>query len=552
MSKDKASIVGLMVVDSESGGLGLNARWNERVGSKTVLEWTVSRLMRCEKLDRLVIIHEASMGEPMVEGDVGGGKVVEFHAVEGSVWSDLRQRVIGGRKWVPGSWRGGIGGMTCYDEVVSAKVMRDALGAHDADAGLIVGADWLLVDPVLCDRVIDCHLEIRENRHLVFTQAPPGLCGCVVDEKLLGDLAGSGISLGLMLAYNPRVPQYDPIGRDVCVQIEAAVRNAVLRATYDGARWQRLVKYVFEQVGEERFGEIGNDEVVRLMTECINNDGAALPWWVTVELTGERGVSGVIVPQHHVDLKRGEMDIAVAEKVINEIGEMDDIVLTLGGLGDALMHDKWAQVVETAHKAGVWGIHVETDLLVGEGELRKLLDLPIDVVSVRLNADSAETYEKLMGCDGFNRVLDNIQWLLNERQKSGRGGLPWIVPRMVKTRENVEELDSFFDRWMYFCSHAVVEGATTGCGLMEDQAVINMAPPRRFACRQLSRRMTVHSDGKVALCDQDWLGRAAVGDVRRQTLAEIWGSMDDVRREHREGGYDGMALCGECREWHRP
>lgn len=552
MSNDSHSVVGLVIADNDSGSLGLTARWGEAVGSRMVLSWTVGRLLRCKNLAKVIVIYSSSGEKPEITVDDDVVKKVMFYKTDELLWGVDREKRVVGRKWSPPAWRGGLGGMTCYDEIINAGLMRKALEAGGAAAGMVVGADWGLVDPLLCDMVIDRYLESPEDLNFVFTQSPPGLCGCLLNGTLLSRLANNKVGFGGMLEYDPRNPQSDPIGRNMCMPIDATVRNAVLRATYDGSRWRGLVEYVFERVGEERFGEIGSEEVVRLMTERMTAETDALPRWVTVELTGERGVSGVIVPQHHVDLKRGKMDIGLAEKIFDEIGEEDDVVLTLGGLGDALLHDKWVELVEKAHGAGVWGIHVETDLLVGEVELRQLLELPLDVLSVRLNADTAETYEKLMGHDGYDRVMNNIQWLLNERRVAGRGGLPWIVPRMVKTRENVEELNPFFDRWMYYCSHAVIEGATTGCGLMEDQAVINMAPPRRFGCRQLSRRMTVHSDGKVVLCDQDWLGRAVVGDVREQRLSEIWRSMDDVRREHSEGCYDGMTLCGECREWHRP
>lgn len=64
--------------------------------------------------------------------------------------------------------------------------------------------------------------------------------------------------------------------------------------------------------------------------------------------------------------------------------------------------------------------------------------------------------------------------------------------------------------------------------------------------------MTILSDGRVARCDQDWLGRGSAGDATVTPLARIWQSMNDLRLRHREGGGADLALCRDCTEWHRP
>ena len=72
------------------------------------------------------------------------------------------------------------------------------------------------------------------------------------------------------------------------------------------------------------------------------------------------------------------------------------------------------------------------------------------------------------------------------------------------------------------------------------------------ACRQLANRMTIHSDGRVALCDQDWLGRACVGDANTTPLAELWSATRTMRLAHDQGRWDESELCRGCHEWHRP
>jgi hypothetical protein len=222
------------------------------------------------------------------------------------------------------------------------------------------------------------------------------------------------------------------------------------------------------------------------------------------------------------------------------------------GLGDALEHAHWLDMVNAAHQAGIWGIGLQTDLHVDQATLEQLVQAPLDLVVIDLNADDPATYDQLMGGDSLDAVRHRIQWLLTHRRTERGLARPWIVPRMVKTRDNVSNLESFFDRWMHFAGYAVVTGPTTGGGLMPDQAVIDMAPPTRFACRQLARRMTVLSDGRVALCDQDWLGEHAPVADDHATIAEHWKNRCAIERDHQAGNWDGYTLCRRCRQWHRP
>ena len=223
-----------------------------------------------------------------------------------------------------------------------------------------------------------------------------------------------------------------------------------------------------------------------------------------------------------------------------------------------MLHPDWRAIVAAAHEAGVFSIGIETDLLCEEDELESLLELPVDLVVTRFNADTAETYMQTMGADRYKRVLDNTQWLFNERiqrgedQQAARGAMPWQVPSMVKTVETLPELEGFFDKWSHYMGQAVLAPACTGCGLMPAMSPVPMTPPNRRACLQLSRRMTILSDGMVARCDQDWLSRAPIGDTRTRTLIDIWRDAKQLADAHAEQRWGELTICGECVEWHRP
>lgn len=561
--------IAILPTDLARGPLGHPARLGAKIAGRTVLAHTITRLARVTNIDAVYLVHPIGQDPLALVGEVKSphklrALPVDAASLAGGDEHAPSRRVA--RLWAPHAWRGGLGGACVYDELLPAAALAHAMDDARVDSALVLGPDWMLLDPALCQRVLALQLEHGEAMQLTFSQAPPGLCGVALGSKLVKQLAfTAGGTLGQVFAYVPNRPQPDPIGRDVCVQVDGPVRSCARRFIYDAPRSVTMIDALVARLGAG-LDAADAGTLVAAVTAMERERPAgwgSLPRGVTLELTPRRSVNGPIVPQHHVALDRADMGIDLALRIVEQLGADGDVTLTLGGLGDAMLHPHWSRIAAAAREAGVASVAVETDLLGEPEELNSLLEGPVDVISIRLNADRAATYEKVMGVDAFAKVIANLQALYGARgQRWDRGrtlgfnglppGLPWFLPRMVKTAETLPDLETFFDKWTHLMGHAVVEPATSGCGLMPEQSPVAMAPPKRFGCRQIDERLTIHADGRVARCDQDWLGRGAVGDARVTSLAEIWQSMNELRRAHREGRWTSLELCGGCREWHRP
>lgn len=559
--------IAVIIADLQRTRLGLPSRLNERLGDRTVLAHTVGRAAKVRRVESVVIVHPAGQDmQPLLEGCAFDKPVHTFADADGLTdrYSAMR---IASRKWALPNWRGGLGGALCYDELLPAAPILAAMREHGATSALLAGGDWPFLDAELCSRVLALNLEHPEAMRMTFTQAPPGLTGVAVSAELLEQMAGTLATFGQVIAYDPKRPQADPIGRDVCVQIAPAIRNCARRFIYDTPRSIAMLRAVAARFDDEALVQADAQAIVNAFHAMASNgqaDAALLgfadmPQQVTLELNTRRLANGPIVPQHHIDLSRDPIPTQTAMRIVQQLGEAGDVALTLGGMGDPLLHEDFADIIVAAHMAGVFGIAVETDLLVEPDVFLRLLDLPVDVVTVRLNADCAATYRRVMGVDRFGDVIKAIETLLNERNRRSadatntavQPGVPWIVPRMIKTADNVGDLESFFDRWIYYTRHAVIESPTDGGGVIADQSVLPLAPPRRYPCRQITRRMTILCDGSVAQCDQDWFGRAAAGNAGDQPVAQLWHALQPLRRQHAQGAWEASPLCGNCRQWYR-
>lgn len=582
MSKTHA--IALIVADPTAGRLGPARRLDAALAGRPVLWHTVNRAARIEGIERVIVVHPPERSPLSGIDTASFGVPVETFAHDQVAGGAFTPRIRSARKWALSGWRGGLGGTTAWDELLPAAPLVAALEQFRGDAAVLVGGDWCAFDQGYAAQLLKLHLGAPEAMKVTFTQAPPGLSPIVTSRAVLTDLAKNHATFGSVLAYNPRRPAVDPIGREVNLPIAATVRDTARRFIFDApgsfpesecaSRGFHPLQRAAVVLGDD-FAEadaVGITDACRAW-ESRHPDHVfdTLPEQIAIELSPRRLANGPITPQHSIDFDRGDMDPALARGLFAQLAGKS---VTLGGLGDATLHPQWADLAGAALDAEVLGLHIETDLLADREVLAPLTEnlgqaqRLIDVVSVNLNADTAATYEKAMGVDRFGEVIDTLQWLFDRRgqrtktvtsaetqnQVSGAipgAGVPWIIPRLVKTLDTLGDMESFFDRWMHLVGHAVIQRLPTGgtgpFALVPDQSPVPMDPPwKRPSPHQIKRHLTVLSDGTVTLCRQDWLGRAALGNAKDTPLLELWRNAATLDLP---GETDASPVCRRCGDW---
>ena len=571
--------IAIIQIDLQRGRFGHEASLLDALAGKTVLQHTIDRAARIEGIDAIVLIHPANQSlEGKVEAPDGSPEIhtQAIETREGDQW--LRGVIDSGRKWSLTAWRGGIGGMTVYDELLPAYPLLRVAQTHNAESVVVMRGDWCGVDPELATKQLELHRSAPEAMKLTFTQAPPGLSPLVIHRSVLQEMVEHSAVVANLLCYNPKKPAIDPMGKDVNVQVPASVRDQYRRFIYDTPRAVEHLQAVAEHLGDglaEADAMAITDASRAIETQQPWRQFERLPQQFNVELSPRRTPDGPIVPQHHLDLARRDMGAQTIDALLDEFGRArllpsrdssattglagaspsrmtSDTSVLFGGLGDTLLHDDWFETLKRATQAGLLGVGIETDMLVEPDAIEQLATLPLDVITVRLNADSAATYEQLMGVDGYGKVMDNLQALFRRRnanRAAGTGFCGWIVPRLVKVAENLSDLETFFERWMTVSGWAVIDRALTGRGLIPDMSPVPMEVPRPsdrpIALHRQKQRLTVLSDGKVCLCGQDWLGRLSLGTLGDCSLAQLWREAGALADEPEGASY----VCPSCQEW---
>ncbi len=541
-------VIGVVPVDLELDGLGRPRDLSASIAGRSVLQATLERVSHSRRLDRIVLVTNSREHVESLINREAINLPIEIHDIGGRPLGDEMPALAVARAFSPTAWRGGIGGMSIYDELFNPPLLTEVLEQHHADAAVLVGPDWPLVDIESesgVDAMVDRHRRVPKQLGFMFTQAAPGSGACLVSRRVVGDLTSRSrnCTAGAMLGYLPHLAQPDPIAREANMPVDPLLRSSLARMTADTPG--RID--VFDRLLRE-CPEAGPLDAVAACEQADEQALRSQPEHLIIELTTERAGSGRFMRSLNPNgraITRSAMSRELFDALFAGLREPARTVVTFAGVGDPLKHPMFDEMIAAAKQAGAVAVHVRTELAVDRATTDRLISAEPDVISIDLHADRAATYEAMLGGgeSDFRCVLENIEYLAGRRRAFGtyRAAnalqLPWIVPRMQRCPPTIDDLHPFYDRWMRLLGAAVIEGVPTSArGLEADESTFTHTNwTDRVERRELLRRMVVHSDGGVPIDERDVAGDNLVGRITPgDSVIDRWRDLYDKRRRRFE------------------
>ena len=96
-----------------------------------------------------------------------------------------------------------------------------------------------------------------------------------------------------------------------------------------------------------------------------------------------------------------------------------------------------------------------------------------------------------------------------------------------------------------------VTGIHNWSGAIKNIEVTDEVSDIRTPCILLWYALVINWTGEVSICSVDWNSSALVGDVKQNSINEIWKSniLREVRRAELEGRHDFFKVCERCINW---
>jgi len=231
--------------------------------------------------------------------------------------------------------------------------------------------------------------------------------------------------------------------------------------------------------------------------------------------------------------------------------------LSLFGFGEPLLDKELSVKIRIAKGFGFNSVGFATnctELTCATSE--SLLRAGLDTLICSVDGITKETYESIRKGANFDEVICNIQRFMFIRDMFIREGYrnAKVVIRFVRQQTNEHEWEEFKSRWekildpkygdFVICHDVIdIDGMVDGyksksMGVGGDTSV----------CSEIYNRMSIHSNGEVALCCAEANGKFKLGSVLDSDPIEIFNNetFTHYRRMMEEGRRGELELCNTC------
>jgi MoaA/NifB/PqqE/SkfB family radical SAM enzyme len=252
----------------------------------------------------------------------------------------------------------------------------------------------------------------------------------------------------------------------------------------------------------------------------------------------------------------GYIDLDVYKKIVDEAaGHVLEINLFFRG--EPLLHRHMPELLRYGRSKGV-RLHVNTNAtILREKQARMLIEDGASKVTISFDGPDKAAYEMMRKGAKYETTLENVRQFLGmvKEYRAARQKTPYTVMQVIlpydpqspgpSVPRHMKDLFAGLpvDEWDPIWPHG-------WAGVMQENGVVQAQPygENYHPCNWLWKSLAIYWDGRVASCCADFSGDQVIGDVKTQTLREIWNGpgMVALRLLQVQGRYKDATLCSGC------
>lgn len=250
------------------------------------------------------------------------------------------------------------------------------------------------------------------------------------------------------------------------------------------------------------------------------------------------------------------MKFETFKKIIDDLSEFPNPikVLRLYKDGEPLLNPKFPEMVKYAKESGnVLRIDTTTNGSLLNPQLnRKLIDSGIDRINISVEGINAEQYMSFSKYKiDFEKFVDNIRDLYNNKKNCE------IVVKINGDVLSLEDEIFFKETFENISDSAYIEHIMScwpefdlrdGLEVNKEVALYGQSIKEVSVCPYVFYSFSVNTDGDVSLCFLDWARKLLIGNIKDNTLKEIWTGkkLKNYQKMFLEGNRKTHPVCKNC------
>lgn len=279
------------------------------------------------------------------------------------------------------------------------------------------------------------------------------------------------------------------------------------------------------------------------------------PRQVVIETTSYCNLKCIHCSHREMMRPQQHMERSLYNKVVEEIGRVapdTEIWPTFYGEAFILGDELWDRL-DYAASVGCRNLVLNSNgtLLDRDDNIDKILRSPLRRFILSLDGLSKETFEHIRAKAKWEQVYPNVERLLARRTELGVT-YPTITAQFSVMPENAHEAADYKRFWEARGAEVKIRPMLewTATGTVRSETIMHNTD-FRIACPWGNNTMAIHQDGNVVACAVDYEGLFIAGNVRLQSLQELWDILGEkLRKPHREHRWrDVPNICKGCGDW---
>ncbi len=279
------------------------------------------------------------------------------------------------------------------------------------------------------------------------------------------------------------------------------------------------------------------------------------PHQVYIELTNACNYNCTHCPRSGQRRKVQHMDFEIFKKIVGDVASFQPFV-DLYLQGEPLVYPKIVDAVKYAAERGLKPrITTNSSLLTREKSIA-LIEAGLNKIEFSTTGASREVYETIYQGKDFEVVLNNITTFLEENAK--RGFPVHTRPTFVFEETSKKDKNRFLELFSKLPFDDVyISPLINMFGWNEEVNLENFKKRKKEdwpSCKAPWRQIGIQSNGDVRGCIFDYDSRYLIGNVKDNTVLEIWNSekMQRFRENIINKDYDkietenDLPLCADC------
>lgn len=288
---------------------------------------------------------------------------------------------------------------------------------------------------------------------------------------------------------------------------------------------------------------------IRRISKSDYNFRNDFPRRVMVEMTGRCNLTCRMCPRKEMKRPLVDMDKELYKKIIDELDKHGIDAFWFFHFGESILHPNWKELVNYVGGKKRLGItwFSTNGVKFNEEAIDFVLNSGITFLNYSLHGTNEKTYSFVSPKENYSIVRGHLEMILQKKKELRRG--PIIHIQMIDQEGTFHNIDEFLETF-YRTGEilSVISLEYTGMAENKDYGLKRKRPLLKKCNRILRGDCFVDCSGFVKLCDADYDSRRAIGNLKDNTLYELWNSPNrkEVYDLNKKGRIFELECCRDC------